>query len=165
MSRFICKIASIEEMHEKWDYEIQKNIDDSAWPIWKEEAIVHAKSGQSIVYYGILDGKIITEATAVLDSHIVQNGEGLADAKTAYLSAFRTVEEYQGQGFFSKLFAFMIQDLKARGYEKVTLGVEPCEIENMQIYFHYGFTEYIKMGTEAYPNGEQIEVLYYQKKL
>ena len=165
MSKFICKIASIEEMHEKWDYEIQKNSDDSAWPIWKEEAIAHAKSGQSIAYYGILDGKIITEATAALDKNIVQNGEGLADDKTAYLSAFRTIEEYQEQGYFSQLFSFMLNDLKTRGYEKVTLGVEPCEVENMQIYFHYDFTEYVKMGIETYPQGEQIEVLYYAKKL
>ena len=63
------------------------------------------------------------------------------------------------------MFAFLLEDLRARGYEKVTLGVEPCEVENMQIYFHYGFTEYVKMGVENYPNGERIEVLYYAKKL
>ena len=38
----------------------------------------------------------------------------------------------------------MINDLKQRGYKKVTLGVEPTELENKQIYFHYGFNEHIK---------------------
>ena len=163
--QYLCKIANLAEMNEKWDYEIQKNSGNPAWPIWKENAIAHMKSGQSIPYYGILDGQIISEATAELDGSIIQNSEGLIDEKTAYLSAFRTIKKYQGQGYFSKLFWFMLEDLKKRGYEWVTLGVEPCEVKNMQIYFRYGFTEYIKMGIERYPNGEEIEVLYYRKKL
>ena len=33
-----------------------------------------------------------------------------------YLSAFRTRKEYQGKGYFSKLYKFMEDDLKSRGY-------------------------------------------------
>lgn len=165
MQNFICKIASIEEMHKKWNYEIQKNSDDPDWPIWKACALERTIKGQSISYYGVLDGKIITEGTALLDPEVVQNAERLVDEKNAYLCAFRTIEEYQGQGWFSKLFHFMLEDLKAKGYERVTLGVEPCEVKNMMIYFHYGFTEFVKMGIERYPGGEQIDVLYYAKEL
>lgn len=165
MDQFICKIATIEEMNIKWDYEIKKNFDDSDWPIWKKEAIECVEKGQSIAYYGILNGEIITEATALLDVNVVQNGQGLVDERTAYLSAFRTIEEYQGMGYFSKLFHYMLDDLKKRGYERVTLGVEPCEIENMMIYFHYGFTEYVKMGYETFPNGGHIDVIYYAKEI
>ena len=81
------------------------------------------------------------------------------------MSAFRTLEEYQGMGFFSKLFHFMFSDLKSRGYEKVTLGVEPEELENKQIYAHYGFTEHIKNGIERYPDGTEIDVEYYEKRI
>ena len=35
--------------------------------------------------------------------------------------------------YFSKLFKFMIDDLKTRGYRKVTLGVEPNETKNVEI--------------------------------
>ena len=162
---YICKIATIDEMEEKWNYEIEHAKNKYNWKIWKESAIKRVKEGKSIAYYGILDGKIISEATASLDGEIVQNSEGLISEDTAYLNAFRTIEEYQGKGYFTSLFKFMLDDLKARGYKKVTLGVEPCEIKNIQIYFHYGFNEYVKSAYEEYPDGEKILVNYYAKTL
>lgn len=166
MANYICKIASVEEMNEKWDYEIAHAVDDKGnWTIWKKSSIEHMQEGKSIPYYGILDGQIISEATAILDGSIAQNSDGLVDEKTAYLSAFRTIPECQGKGYFSKLFWYMLSDLKSRGYEKVTLGVEPEETENKEIYFHYGFTEHIKNGVEVYPDGAQIDVEYYGKQL
>lgn len=166
MSEYICKIASLEEMDNKWDYEIAHAGDDREnWIIWKKSSIENAQKGKLLPYYGLLDGQIISEATAILDASIAQNSDGLVDEKTAYLSAFRTIPEYQGKGYFSKLFWFMLSDLKSRGYEKVTLGVEPEEVENKKIYFHYGFTEHIKNGVEVYPDGTKINVEYYGKQL
>jgi GNAT superfamily N-acetyltransferase len=165
MEKYICKPASENEMHEKWNYEIAMHPGESNWNIWKDSAIRRVKNGQSITYYGILDGKIISEATALLDPKEVQNSEGLVDEKTVYLSAFRTNKEYRGKGYFSKLFRFLLSDLASRGYKRVTLGVEPHETENMQIYFHYGFTDFIKLARETYPDGETIDVIYYGKDL
>ena len=166
MREYICKIATLEEMNTKWDYEIAHAGEDrNNWIIWKKSSIEHVKEGKSLAYYGILDGKIISEATAILDGSIAQNSDGLVDEKTAYLSAFRTLEEYQGMGYFSKLFHFMLADLKSRGYEKVTLGVEPEELKNKQIYAHYGFNEHIKNGVERYPDGTEIDVEYYEKRI
>lgn len=166
MNSYICKIASLEEMDNKWDYEIAHAGDDREnWIIWKKSSIENAQKGKLLPYYGILDGQIISEATAILDSSIAQNSDGLVDERTAYLSAFRTIDEHQGKGYFSKLFRYMLEDLKDRGYEKVTLGVEPEEAENKEIYFHYGFTEHIKNGVEVYPDGTKIDVEYYGKYL
>lgn len=151
MKNYICKIASVDEMKIKWNYEIKKHKSPN-WKIWKVESIERVKNGQCIVYYGILNGKIICETTAMLDKSIIQNSDGLVDDKTAYLCAFRTVDKYQGKGYFSKLFNFMINDLKSKGYEKVTLGVEPTETKNLKIYKHLGFNEYIKFAQEAYPD-------------
>ena len=166
MDNYCCKIASLEEMNTKWDYEIAHAGEDKEnWIIWKKSSIKHMLEGKSLPYYGLLNGQIISEATAVLDGSIAQNNDGLVDGKTAYLSAFRTIPEFQGKGYFSKLFWFMLADLKNRGYEKVTLGVEPEEAENKQIYEHYGFTGHIKNGVETYPDGTQIDVEYYGKML
>lgn len=163
---YACKIASLEEMNIKWDYEIAHAGEDrNNWIIWKKSSIEHAQEGKALPYYGILDGQIICEATAILDGSIAQNSDGLVDEKTAYLSAFRTLEEYQGRGYFSKLFQFMLADLKSRGYEKVTLGVELEELKNKQIYAHYGFNEHIKNGVESYPDGTEIDVEYYEKRI
>lgn len=164
MQTFVCKIASVDEMETKWNYEIKKHKSPN-WKIWKIESIERVKNGQSIAYYGILNGKIICETTAMVDKNIVQNSDGLVDDKTAYLCAFRTIDKYQGKGYFSKLFKFMIGDLKSKGYEKVTLGVEPNETENLKIYQHLGFNELIKSARETYPDGTVIDVDYYGMKL
>lgn len=162
---YICKIASVQEMNVKWDYEIsQATNNKNNWIIWKEKNINNYKNGKIIPYYGILNGQIICEATAVLTSDIVQNDK-LVDDTTAYLTAFRTNKEYEGKGFFSKLYKFMEKDLISRGYKLLTLGVEPKEVRNYQIYCHYGFNEFIKSGVEEYPDGTKIDVNYYGKKL
>ncbi len=161
---YICKIPSPEEMNRKWDYEIEHNPDDREnWIIWKKTNIGRFQKGDIIPYYGILDGLIICEATAMLNPEAVQNSAGLVGDGTVYLSAFRTVESYHGQGYFSVLMQFMLDDLRRRGFTKATLGVEPSEEKNKQIYAHYGFTEYIKSATEAYPDGTVIDVEYYGK--
>lgn len=101
----------------------------------------------------------------MLDKGIVQNSDELVNEKTAYLCAFRTIEKYQGKGYFSKLFKFMIDDLKSKGYEKVTLGVEPSETKNLKMYKHLGFNEIIRSAQETYPDGTVIDVNYYGKSL
>ena len=166
MDDFVCKIANKDEMNTKWDYEIEHATDDKDnWIVWKKENLERFDKGFIIPYYGILNGKIICECTAAIDASIVQNPDGLIDEKTAYLTAFRTIDEYQGKGYFSKLYRFMIEDLKNRGYERATLGVEPEEEKNKAIYFKYGFTEHIKDSEESYPDGTKIKVEYYGKNL
>lgn len=163
---FICKIASLREMDIKWDYEIAQNKNEQEnWIAWKKSNIEQYKQGHIIPYYGILSGTIICEATAVVHPETAQNSDGLIDRHTVYLSAFRTIDEFQGKGYFSKLFHFMIDDLRRAGFTKATVGVEPTETKNKAIYAHYGFTEYIKSGKEYYPNGTAIDVEYYGKAL
>ncbi len=161
---YICKVATVDEMETKWNYEIKKHKNPN-WKIWKAESIERVRNGQSMVYYGLYNGKIICEATAMLDKSVVQNSDDLVDDKTAYLCAFRTIEKYQRKGYFSKLFLFMKNDLKSKGYEKVTLGVEPNETENLKIYQHLGFNEFIKSAQETYPDGTIIAVEYYGMNL
>lgn len=165
MKEYVCKIASLDEMEAKWNYEIENHKNDDNWIIWKNEATERLKNGQIVTYYGILNSEIISEATAMLDKSIVQNGENLVDENTAYLCAFRTVKKHQKKGYFSKLFRFMIADLKNRGYTKATLGVEPSDEKNLAIYKKYGFSEYIKSSQEKYPDGTIIDVDYYGKNI
>ena len=113
MENYICKIADISDLNKKWDYEINKATEDKYnWIIWKELHITGYKKGYLISYYGLLDNNIICETTAVVNSNYLQNKKGLVDNETAYLMAFRTIDEYQGKGYFRELFKFMINDLK-----------------------------------------------------
>ncbi len=166
MGDYICKIATLDDVIKKYDYEIENAIDDKDnWIIWKEKAIDRTKNGLSVTYCGVLDNEIICETTAALDPSIVQNSDGLIDDKTVYLYAFRTNEGYHNKGYFSKLFKFMMEDLKSRGYKRATLGVEPEEERNRAIYSKYGFNEYIKSELEEYPDGTKIKVDYYAKDI
>lgn len=166
MDNYVCRIASLEEMHARWDYNIAAaSKDRENWIIWKSENIDQFIRGLIIPYYGLLDGEVICECTAVISPEALSDPEGLVDDRTAYLSAFRTSEGYRGKGYFSRLFRFMLDDLRRRGYKNVTLGVEPQETINRQIYEHLGFTEHIKDSQDTYPDGSVISVQYYAKSL
>ena len=158
--RYICKIASPEEMEQKWDYEISIHAEKENWIAWKAEAIEGCRSGRSIPYYGILDGTVICEATAILKPDLKQVPEQMAE-----LCAFRTNSAYRGQGYFSKLKDFMLKDLKQKGYAKAVVGVEPEETMNREMYHHWGFTEYLCSDTETYPDGTVIRVDFFVKSL
>ena len=116
---------------------------------------------------GILNDEIITESTAIISINDLdmQNKDNLVGNNKAYLTAFRTNKEYENKGYFSKLYKFMEEDLKKRGFTSLTLGVEPSEVRNIMIYFNWVFTNYIKSDYEYYPNNEKILVNYYEKKL
>ncbi len=165
VENYICKIATLDEMQQKWDYEITHADKKENWLIWKEENLTRKKLNQIVPYYGILNDLIICEATAIIDNKVLKNSFGLIDQKTVYLSAFRTIPAYQNQGYFSCLFKYMIEDLKNRGYRYATIGVEPSEIRNQNIYSKWGFKEFIKKDIETYPDNTSIEVLYYKKEL
>ena len=165
MTNYICKIADLDEIIKKWDYEISIHPDDENWIIWKNKSIEGYHDNNQLCYIGVLGGEIIAEATAMLSSNVVQNAEGLVSKDTAYLCAFRTRKEHQGQGYFSELYHFMENDLYNKGYRILTLGVEPDDIKNKEVYFRYGFTHFIKSAFETYPDGVRIQVEYYSKDL
>lgn len=166
MKKYICKIATVDEVTAKWKYEIKRKKQKKvALEILKNKDVEHIINGQSVTYYGKLNNRIICQTTAMFDKNILENNEGLVGVKTVYLCNFSTDKKYQGKGYFSKLFKFMIEDLKSRGYVNFTLGVEPNETKNLQIYQHLGFNEFIKSGQQSYSDGTVIDVDYYQMEL
>ena len=162
---YICKIASPEEMNRKWDYEIRIHPGEQNWVVWKGEAMESARAGRSVPYYGLLDGTVICEATACMDPDFIRAGAVAAEGRAVELCAFRTVREYRGKGYFSKLMEFMLADLKKKGFSEAVVGVEPDETLNKDMYHHWGFTEPVGSGTETYPDGTVIQVEFYGKKL
>ena len=164
-SNYKCIIATKELLTKKWDIEIKKHDNSDVWKKFKIESLRNIDN--RIVYMGILNNEIITEATAIVSENDIdmQNKDSLVGEGKAYLTAFRTNKKFENQGYFSKLYKFMENDLKKRGFNSLTLGVEPCETRNIQIYLKWGFSKYIKTDYEYYPNGEKILVNYYEKEL
>lgn len=167
MPNFTCKIAPLSDIEKRWDTLIKNHPYNPNWSIWKNSTIINNQNNYRISYYGYLDGVIISEATAIISplDNVILNSEKLTSKDMAYLTAFRTDFKYRNQGYFSKLYRYMEEDLKSMGFTKLSLGVEPQEVKNIQIYFKYGFTNYIKTATETYPNSETITVNYYYKEI
>lgn len=165
MKEYKCVIANKDMIIKKWDYEIQRHNNSMLWKSFKEESLSNINT--RIVYMGLLDGEIITECTAIIssDDKNMQNKDELIGDAMAYLTAFRTNKDYEGKGYFSKLYKFMENDLRNKGFKCLTLGIEPSEVRNMQIYFKWGFNNYIKSDYEVYPDGERILVNYYKKNI
>lgn len=167
MENYICKIASKDELIERWNYLIEIHPGNDEWVKYKENAIRNFDDNSTISYLGILDDKSICEITAYIKESAfigdIDDPKGLLTDKMSYLAAFRTDKEYEGKGYFKKLFNYVINDLKNKGYTEVCLGVGPEAIRNIQIYFHLGFKEYVKTVIQYDP--EEDVIIFYKKKI
>jgi GNAT superfamily N-acetyltransferase len=168
MENFICKVANREELLKRWDYLIKIHPGNNKWVKFKENALKHYDEKSTISYLGFLNDEIICEATAYINDSAfigdISEPSGLLSDSMAYLAAFRTNKEFQGKGYFSKLYNFVENDLKKKGYTELSLGVGPEEVRNMEIYFHLGFTDYIKTLIENNSSSEDV-ILFYKKKI
>ena len=120
MNNFSCKVATRDELLKRWEYLIKIHPGNNDWVRYKENAVRNYDNGSTISYLGFLDDQIICEATAYIKESAfvgdISNPSGLLNDNMAYLAAFRTNKEYEGKGYFRKLYNFMEKDLKNRGY-------------------------------------------------
>ena len=174
MNNFSCKVATRDELLKRWEYLIKIHPGNNDWVRYKENAVRNYDNGSTISYLGFLDDQIICEATAYIKESAfvgdISNPSGLLNDNMAYLAAFRTNKEYEGKGYFRKLYNFMEKDLKNRGYTELSLGVGPESVRNIEIYFHLGFREYIKTVIEyeqSKDDGSKQEdvILFYKKRM
>lgn len=164
MDKYICKIASREELEKRWNYLIEIHSVNNIWEKFKDNALNNFDNDNTISYVGILDGEIICELTAYINEEAfiddIDDYEDLLNDNRCYLAAFRTNKEHEGNGYFSLLFDYVVDDLKSRGYSELSLGVSPNEVRNMEIYFHLGFRDYIKSTTQ-----DNELILFYKKDI
>lgn len=172
---YICKVANRDELLKRWDYLIEIHPGNNKWVEFKENALKHYDEKSTISYLGFLNDEIICEITAYIkDSAFIgdiSDSSGLLNDSMAYLAAFRTNKEFEGKGYFSKLYNFVENDLKEKGYTELSLGVGPEAVRNMEIYFHLGFRDYIKtlieheQSQENSLKREDEVILFYKKKI
>lgn len=175
MDSFVCKIATRGEIIKRMNYLIETHPNNNVWIEAKENALKGFDEQSKIMYIGVLNDEIICEATTYIKESAfigdVKEPEGLLSKTMAYFSGFRTNKEYEGKGYFGKLYNFMEDDLKKRGYTEFCLGVKPRNVRNMEIYFHLGFREFIKSIIEYEPvknnksKTELVVINYFKKKI
>lgn len=173
-THYLCKIATKDELQKRWDY-LNRINPGRKWIEFRENALKHYDEKSTISYLGILNNEIICEVTAVIKESAfigdIDDPSGLLSDSMCYLAAFRTNKEYEGKGYFHKLYVFVETDLKERGYTELSLGVGPEAVRNMEIYFHLGFREYIKTVIQYEPSEddpllrEEDVIIFYKKKI
>lgn len=166
-NNYITKIANLKEIEEKWNYE--KNINDNKelYEKTKNIYIEEVKKGNRIVYIGKLNNQIICDLTAILKEESILNeakySYDLVSDIRVHLCGFRTIKEYENKGYFSKLFKYVEEDLKNKGYSELSLSVEEKEERNIAIYKKWGFTNYIRTEILQTKDKQYIFHYYYKK--
>ena len=164
MNNYVCKVADRDELIKRWKYLVEIHPVNNIWEKFKDNALNNFDNDNTISYVGILNDEIICELTAYIKEEAfiddIDDYDDLLSEERCYLAAFRTNKEYQGNGYFSLLFDYVVEDLKSRGYKELSLGVSPEEVRNMEIYFHLGFRDYIKSTTQ-----DNELILFYKKDL
>ncbi len=157
------RLATYKELNNWWDNAIKKHPDDNAYVVWKKSFVKENVNGKRKTFYAIDNGKIVGQCTLLLESE--------DKTMTGNNRALEIIPSYRNKGLATKIFNVIEQYAKNIKIKELTIGVEPSEIRNMQIYFHWGFTHYLQTITETYPPknsetlGETIVVICYSKDI
>lgn len=166
-NNYICKQATIEEITKKWDYEVNIHKDNILYPLARKEYIEEAIKGTRISYVGILNGEIICDATVIIKEEGIlneaQQKEDIISNERCYLCGLRTNKEYENKGYFSKLYKFIENDLKEKGYKELSLSVDVKETRNLMIYFHWNYINYIRTEIVHGKSRDYVHNYYYKK--
>ena len=154
----IYRIATKEDFDFLWDRNIRENPDEPMWPVWRERFRQRIESGTAVTFCVAPEGEPVGECTLELNTgkpEVLCNG-----TDTAYLSALRIRQEYEGQGHISKLVRMAEEHARKLGFSRVTIGVEEGELRNRAIYDHWGYVNLIMTEED-----DGTQVLYYAKEL
>jgi ribosomal protein S18 acetylase RimI-like enzyme len=116
-----------------------------------------------ITYQGILNGIVISQLYAYTKGETAKRG--ISAEKIVYMNDFKTKEEYRNKGYFGKLLKYALEDLKEKGFQMATLGVNNTRIELIKTYEKYGFDDYYGNSLWKNENGEEEQINYYAKRL
>ncbi|MBO4600954.1 MAG: GNAT family N-acetyltransferase [Bacilli bacterium] len=170
MEELICRKATISDIFKMVDDDLMTGAYDNSFASSQINLIVdRIKENLAITYVGTLNDEIICEITAAISPiailNEVNNTLGLVDNKTAYLFNILTKKEYRNHGYFTKLLQYVLDDLKSKGYDKVTLGVDVSNKKNMSIYKNNEFNEHIKSVKKIYGKNNIVEIEYLGRKI
>ena len=160
------RIATIDDLEKVWDKDILRHMDDPNWKRWKREYIEYNKNREAITFVAENKGDIIAQISVVLKNNVkaVLGKPFLVNSETINMNGFRCDKAYEGQGHISKLVKMGEEYAKRLGYKYASIGANAKNTRNLQIYFHFGYTQFLK-AVEELEGDEMATVLYYKKEL
>lgn len=160
---FTYRLATPQDLEIIWNRNIAENPEDIRWIHWKEEYIRYNRTGMAQTYVVMCGEEPVGECTLILspECNAVRGRMELADGESiANINALRIFEEYEGQGYISKLMKCVEEAAKAKNIRALTIGVEAKETRNLGIYLHWGYDVFVMSETE-----DDELVLYYRKEI
>lgn len=159
-------MATQKDLVSVWDKDIERNSGSECWKKWKEDYLKYNENGDAKTFVAVNGDNVIAQITVVLRENVgaVKGKPYLCNAETINMNAFRCDKEYEGQGHISKLVKMGEDYARSLGKKYATIGAEATIPRNMSIYFHLGYTEFLK-AVEEVDDGNTELVLYYRKKL
>ena len=163
----IYRLATLEDLNNVWDKDIDNNQNDSRYIRWKKEYIDYNLNDEAKTFVAVNGNEVIAQITLILKTNVkaVINKEKLCDGKSiCNMNAFRCDKEYEGKGHISKLVKLAEKYAKDIGYTYITIGSEARETRNLSIYFHFGYNEFLMSEIDDSEEDSPL-VLYYGKSL
>ena len=160
------RIATSKDLESVWDKDIKRHQGEECWVRWKKEYIDYNKNNDAKTFVAVNGDDVIAQITVVLTDKVkaVQGKPFLCDNQTVNMNAFRCDKEFEGHGHISRLVKMGEEYARSLGKKYATIGAEATIPRNLSIYFHFGYTEFLK-AVEEDDDGENVLVLYYRKKL
>lgn len=147
------RIATIDELNDWWDDDIAHNPSDKSLFEFKRRFVEGNKTGTRKTFFAFENKKYIGQCTLLFESKDkLMTGNGKAE-----IIKLELIQEERGKGYATKIFETVKSYAKERGIKTLTIGVEPSEIKNMQIYFHWGFKNFLQCITETYQSSEEMK--------
>ena len=162
-----CREATPADLEALWAKNIARNPGDERWAAWREEYIGFNRSGLGRTFAILCGGEPVGEGTLLFSPacSAIAGRLALADGRTvANVNALRIEKAHEGRGHMSRLVRMMEEWAAARGYARLTIGVDAAETRNLAIYLHWGYDEYV-MAEEEDEILRAGPVLYYAKTL
>ena len=158
--------ATLNDLISVWDKDIKRNNFDQTWVRWKNEYIDYNKNEELITFVAVDGDDVIAQISIVLKDNVkaVINKPFLCNENTINMNAFRCDKKYEGQGHISKLVSMGEEYAKSLGDKYASIGANAKNTRNLQIYFHFGYTEFLK-AVEEVDGKDLATVLYYRKEL
>jgi GNAT superfamily N-acetyltransferase len=156
------RLATSSEYDKMMDQLIESCPDEPWLVAVKEKDLIEVNQKRMQPFVVFQDEKLIGRFHLVIDNNnhlITTNGK-------LYIEALELDLAYRGQGLATQVINYIERYANEHGYHILTIGVEPKEVRNMQIYFHWGFTSFLGLVDEPFIDGTgSMLVLYYGKRL
>ena len=166
-NRYVCQLATINDLNSFWEEEIKENPDNALYHMTKYQYINELKRKTRITYVGKINNEIISTATVIIEKNGLLNeaksSKDLINSSRCFLCGVKTKKEYENKGYFSKLYKFIEKDIKKRGFKEISLSVDISITRNMIIYFHYNYINYIRTEVKKDKNNNTFYFNYYYK--